>query len=242
MAKKTKEVAPEFDAVLLKEVVDGTLKDGFLYANPGSLAPLAAAEMVEVNSEFVDADGNVGARATQKGIDFINGAPGKVIEALPAFPEKTGFGEYHIAEVPFPGSRRTGRAAKSVYPFDELEVGKSFFIPAEDGQSAADVQKKYASTVSSATARFAVPVEGETREKKTLRKHAQDTPLFDADAVRVGVGKAGDPILDADGKKTYEIEIVQKTVPTRQFAIRAVADSAPWGKPGVAGAGVWRLK
>ena len=44
MAKKTKEVAPEFDAVLLKEVVDGTLKDGFLYANPGSLAPLAAAE------------------------------------------------------------------------------------------------------------------------------------------------------------------------------------------------------
>jgi hypothetical protein len=225
MAKKKEKIeVPEvtFDEVLLKEVVDATLATGFLYAAPGPLQALADLEYVEINADFKDADGNVGARATQKGIDFINGsnvnkAPieaGEVVESLDV---PTGFdvtnsiskGEYTIATVAFPGSRRTGRSAKTVYPFDDLEAGQSFFIAAEEGQTAADVQKKYVSTVSYATSRFAVPIEGVTRIRKLRNGATSEVPKKEA---------------------------------TRQFKIRAVADGAPWGKAGVVGAGVWRVK
>ena len=66
--------------------------------------------------------------------------------------------------IPVPTISGRGRGVK-VYPFDQLEVGQSFFVAnSEDKQNAA---KKLASTVSGATARYAVASEdGATKTNK----------------------------------------------------------------------------
>lgn len=55
----------------------------------------------------------------------------------------------------------TARASSAVYPFDQLEVGQSFFVPATEAKPEPHVS--LASTVASANKRHAVEIEGETR-------------------------------------------------------------------------------
>ena len=66
--------------------------------------------------------------------------------------------------IPVPTISGRGRGG-NVYPFDQLEVGQSFFVAnSEDKPNAA---KSLASTVSSATARYAVASEdGATKTNK----------------------------------------------------------------------------
>ena len=66
--------------------------------------------------------------------------------------------------VPVPAISGRGRGG-NMYPFGQLAVGQSFFVPnSEDKPNAA---KSLASTVSSATARYAVPAEdGSTKTNK----------------------------------------------------------------------------
>ena len=67
-------------------------------------------------------------------------------------------------DIPMPSGSARGRGG-NLYPFDDLEVGQSFFVAnSEDKPNAA---KSLASTVSSATARYAVPSEdGATKTNK----------------------------------------------------------------------------
>lgn len=55
-----------------------------------------------------------------------------------------------------------GGARTSAYPFDALEVSQSFFIAASEKHP--EPEKSLASTVSGATKRYDVLVEGETKE------------------------------------------------------------------------------
>lgn len=58
----------------------------------------------------------------------------------------------------------SARAGSSVYPFEQLPVNGSFFVPAtEDKQNPA---KSLASTVASANARYSEVIEGETRTNR----------------------------------------------------------------------------
>lgn len=59
--------------------------------------------------------------------------------------------------IPLPAITRKN-AKSSLYPIDLLEVGQSFF--------AAETVKKMASVANSATKRFSVALEGETRKKR----------------------------------------------------------------------------
>lgn len=66
--------------------------------------------------------------------------------------------------VPVPAISGRGRGC-NVYPFDQLEVGQSFFVA--NDESKPNAAKSLASTVSSAAARYAVPAEdGSTKTNK----------------------------------------------------------------------------
>ncbi|UAG58539.1 hypothetical protein Kaya_001 [Pseudomonas phage Kaya] len=132
-----------------------------LYTTPEVHGPLVEAGMVELNPAGPNESGETLTRATQKGIESMNTAtntaPATVAAAAPS--------SFAIEDnVPMPTGSGRGRGG-NVYPFDALEVGQSFFVPnSEDKPNAA---KSLASTVSSATARFAVPSEdGATKTNK----------------------------------------------------------------------------
>ncbi len=201
---------------LLSAIVTATANEpGFMFAhNDKNLKALADAGFIEVNEAAKNEVGNVAVRSTPAAMIPVESAA-PAAEVAEVIAPSTGF--EIVSTVPVPVDVRT-RGKSSTYPFDKLEVGQSFFIPGEDAA------KKFASTVSSATARFAVPdPTGATRQKKTLIKDSE-----------------GNAMLDEAGNKTYLVEIVPATINTREFVIRSVDDGAPWGHPGVKGAGVWR--
>ena len=136
-------------------------------------APLVEAGLVEINPSMTDDNGNVATRATQAGIESLDNGEtignNSTSEATSATAE-TGKTEkvktmFKIEDsIPVPTISGRGRGG-NVYPFDQLEVGQSFFVAnSEDKPNAA---KSLASTVSSATARYAVASEdGATKTNK----------------------------------------------------------------------------
>lgn len=147
-----------------------------IYVPESVFAPLVEAGLVEINSAMTDEHGNIATRATQKGIDSVQPNGDNTSEASEASANsetaatETGKTEkvktmFKIEDsIPVPTISGRGRGG-NVYPFDELAVGQSFFVPnSEDKPNAA---KSLASTVSSATARYAVPSEdGATKTNK----------------------------------------------------------------------------
>lgn len=130
-----------------------------LYTMPEVHNPMVAAGTVEINPSMVDENGAVATRATQKGIDEVTAAP---TETKSASAVKSAYAIDNDIAMPTASGR--GRTSNT-YPFDNLEVGQSFFVAnSEDKPNAA---KSLASTVSSATARYAEEIPGET---KTNRK------------------------------------------------------------------------
>ena len=137
-------------------------------------APLVEAGLVEINPAMTDDNGYVATRATQAGIESLDSgaivADNATSEATSATAEtgktekvKTMFQIKKRSEVNVIKSAR-GRQGTQ-YPFDELDAGDCFFVAnSEDKPNAA---KSLASTVSSATARYAVPAEdGSTKTNK----------------------------------------------------------------------------
>jgi len=122
---------------------------------------LVAEGVAEINPTLTDPSkkGRVATRATQKGIDqntaaiaagSTAGAPAAAGEA----PKPTFTIDDNVAIPAVSGRGRVG----SVYPFDALNVGQSFFVP--------KAAKNLASTVSSANARYAEVVPNETRTNR----------------------------------------------------------------------------
>ncbi len=131
-----------------------------LYTTPEVHGPLVEAGMVELNPAGPNEAGETLTRATQKGIESMNTptntAPATVAAAAPS--------SFAIEDgIAMPTASGRGRGG-NVYPFDALNVGQSFFVPnTEDKPNAA---KSLASTVSSATARYAEVVEGQFKTNK----------------------------------------------------------------------------
>lgn len=147
-----------------------------IYVPESVFAPLVEAGLVEINTAMTNEAGEVATRATQKGIDSLQPNGDNTSEASEASANsetaatETGKTQkvktmFKIEDsIPVPTISGRGRGG-NVYPFDELAVGQSFFVPnSEDKPNAA---KSLASTVSSATARYAVPSEdGATKTNK----------------------------------------------------------------------------
>jgi len=83
--------------------------------------------------------------------------------------------------VPIPAIKRQG-AATSIYPFDALEVGQSFFVPATDEMP--NPGKSLASTVSSASKRYATENGTRTinrKNKETGEMEPVEVPAYKYD-------------------------------------------------------------
>ena len=167
-AKKTAEIAT---VIGLAEIVAAGANGMFV---PESVyAPLVEAGLVEINPTMIDEHGNIATRATQKGIESLaNRATVEYNATSETQTEtavtgttqkaKTMFKIEDAIPVPTISGRRCG---DNVYPFGQLEVGQSFFVA--NDESKPNAAKSLASTVSSATARYAVPAEdGSTKTNK----------------------------------------------------------------------------
>jgi hypothetical protein len=120
------------------------------------------------------------------------------------------------ANVPVPeGSKR--RRAPARYPFADMEMGHSFFVPCTEGRP--DPAKSMQSTVSSAVRKFSIAEpSGETRVNRNGKTVPVMIPTKMFVCRAVNPGRPID-IPDAD----------------------PITDGAPWGFPGVAGAAIWRI-
>ena len=167
-AKKTAEIAT---VIGLAEIVAAGANG--LFTPAAVHGPLVEAGLVEINPAMVNEAGEIATRATQKGIESLDGGAivvdNATTEANSAIAE-TGKTEkvktmFLIKnDVPVPEISGRGRGG-NVYPFEVLEVGQSFFVP--NSESKPNAAKSLASTVSSATARYAVPAEdGSTKTNK----------------------------------------------------------------------------
>ena len=167
-AKKTAEITT---VIRLAEIVAAGANG--LFTPAAVHGPLVEAGLVEINPAMVNEAGEIATRATQKGIESPDGAAIVVDNATAeANSETAATGKTEKAktmfqienDVPVPVISGRGRGVK-VYPFDQLEVGQSFFVA--NSETRPNAAKSLASTVSSATARYAVPAEdGSTKTNK----------------------------------------------------------------------------
>jgi len=131
-----------------------------LYTSPAVHAPLVAEGLVEINTTMTNEAGEIATRATQKGIESMS--TDKAAPAATAV--KSAFAVEDGVAIPAAAGR--GRVGNT-YPFDAMQVGQSFFVP--NTEKKPDAAKSLASTVSSATARYAVA----TGNKKLNRKNVE---------------------------------------------------------------------
>lgn len=185
MAKKPNiAAAAALNMVALAAIVNAG--EAGTYGPIADVQPLSNAGLVEINPEMTDASGNVAVRATAAGIaKMAEGA------STPAPAAKSNFA---IADVPTDiltaanEKRRAARGGGEKYPFDALEIGKGFFVPATEKMP--EPAKSLASTVSSATARYAE----ETGEMETVTQKTYAT------------GEDGKRVKDAEGHFVVESE------------------------------------
>lgn len=148
--------------VLLEELQEATRNGGFLYVDELHAQPLVDAGLAEVNTD--DAMRNeLGQRPTrailpQEQPEQPQQSEQKEVRTMTNFAiEKN---------VPLPTTSAAGRGRGSLYPFDDLEVGDSFFVPQENGKP-----ESMSSTVAGARRRFA-----EQTGQMTTNRKGEEVP------------------------------------------------------------------
>lgn len=162
--KKSKAVVLFSLAAIVAAGVNGT------YAPLDSVKEHVKNGFAEVNEEIVDENGNVAVRATAAGIAEVSSKNAAASTAKPVV--VSGF-EIE-SDVPVPTGSGRGRTKTELYPFDKLEIGQSFFVA--NSEEKPDIAKSLASTVSGATARYAVEVPG----KFKLNRKGEEVPATEA--------------------------------------------------------------
>lgn len=166
MAKLTKAATK-----LLGEITTATADGGFVYTTAAQRKALVEAGYVEVNESMVDETGKkLATRATEKGFEAVEGVDSETegettTENTGATVAGSGFAI--AANVEMPKHTRGGNS-NSIYPFDKLDVGQSFFVPATEAKP--NPAKSLASTVTSANNRYSEVIEGETRINRKGRE------------------------------------------------------------------------
>lgn len=154
MAAKNSKKSPALD---MAAIIQATQTGSFVYTSPKAHAKALADGLVEINADITNDAGEFATRATEKGIESMN-APQS--QAAPAAAKPSFAIESGVPLAPIVGRGRSGET----YPFELLQVGQSFFVPNTEENK--NVAKSLASTVSSATRRYAEEIPGETRVNK----------------------------------------------------------------------------
>lgn len=211
MAKRPNIAAVALNMVALAAIVNAG--EAGTYGPLADVQPLANAGLVEINAEMTDATGNVAVRATAAGV-------AKMAEGSGAATVSTASTGFEIGDVPddilsaASEKRRAGRSGGEKYPFDALEVGKGFFVPATEKMP--EPAKSLASTVSSATARYAV----ETDEDETVTVKTYAT------------GEDGKRVKDAEGHFVVESEAEVTRKKMQNTRVFKLVPSKPGAAPG----------
>lgn len=122
----------------------------FHMATEAEIAALMKEGLVETNGDIRDGD-KIATRATEKGIELNTTENGGNAGTSGTAPVATASAFSLIDGAELPASR--GGRNRSVYPFDTMAVGQSFFVPASEAKP--NPAKSLASTVSSANKRAA---------------------------------------------------------------------------------------
>lgn len=157
---------------IVASMADGQL--GYKMATKKEAKALIDAELVEFNDAMSDGD-KVAFRATPTGVEAANGPAPESTQGAVApeggFALETGFEPEAV-------KRLSGKQA--VYPFEKMEIGVSFFVPATEARP--NPAKSLASTISSANKRYdgertfvVRPVETPTKGARVYRV-AQPAP------------------------------------------------------------------
>lgn len=152
----------------LQHVVDATLgPQGYAFVSSQAVRDILLTHpgAISVDTNTRDVHHNVAVRATQEGILAAFGGPQESDEAHVSTASKTRFKIEDGYEIPAP---KRGIQAEPRYPFNLLNVGQSFMVPATPERP--NPAKALASTVSSANKRMSGqkkfiirPVEGGAR-------------------------------------------------------------------------------
>lgn len=125
-------------------------------ATKAELADLLQSGMVETGPQEKPGSNRFHYRATERGVASMqpNGGNGPQPAQAPQAPQAASSGFQLEDNVPMPDrvAKRAGPPSK--YPFEAMQVGQSFFIPATSGKP--EPWKSMLSTVTAAQRRFAV--------------------------------------------------------------------------------------
>lgn len=206
MAKASKKKA-DFDVEVLKGIASGTVK--FVGAAEGK--PLLDAGLIVVDNSAADPnDANKRAVAvSEAGVAWLNANVSKSVDA----PAKSAFAIITGA-VPPPSKRGAGlRGSRNngtpKYPFNDLPLGGSFFVPVSEDTP--EPLKSLGSAISAANMRYAEDT-GTTKQ-----------------AMRAAKGPDGKARKTADGKLVKEEVAVPVYKFTRKFQIRGVEKGKVYG-------------
>lgn len=205
MAKKLTKAASN----LLLAIANAT-KNNEVYYVTKEEAESIGPDYIEVNTGMIQ-DGKAASRATPAGIEMSNKAmknDKKSDEGNSGAPASQ---FAMIGGIELPKSKRGGGGggAPSKYPFDQLEVGISFFVPVTEKQP--EPWKSMQSSVAAAN-----------------HKYSEGTGEFET-VERTKRGKGNKAELDAAGNKIKETKQVEKRKPIRKFVIRQIEKGKNYG-------------
>lgn len=165
----------------LVTIANATKETGGIYAPKEATERLLENDLVEINEELVNEAGHYMTRATEKGLAKMSDNV-ETAEAVEEATEETAVAEAPVEKVketfeiedniPLPTVKRGGGKGVEKYPFDKLEIGQSFHVPATEDRP--NPGKTLASTVSSAKNRY--KVEGQLTRIFVLRTVGEDDP------------------------------------------------------------------
>lgn len=196
----------------------------FHMATEKEIAGLIKENLVETNTEIRDGD-KIAVRATDAGTAAHNAAQpqadaGSNANNTEGNATMTNTANAFVTGTGFVPSAVRGGKGRNLYDFDSLEVGGFIFVPKSDDKP--NPAKSLASTVSSATARFAQPKldgNGQPVTKTVTVKEYQ-------------TGEDGKRVKGADGKLIVtgqRTETKPEMVETRKFAVQSVESGKVYG-------------
>lgn len=204
MAKAAKKVEAGVNMELLAAIGSGTVSH-VSQDEAMSVGLQHDPALVEVNTTQI-VDGKAAVRLSAAGVAMVTNGSAQPSGA----PVASGFAI--ISNAALPASKRgnrVGGGAPKKYPFDQLEVGQTFFVAATDSY---DPVKKLGSTVSSANMRYAV----ETGEQKQVERTQR--------------GPGNKAVKDAAGNNVRETVVRPVLKQTRKFSLRPVTAGEKYGE------------
>lgn len=169
--------------------------------------PLVKAGLIDVDTERLDDKGNALVRLTEAGQKMF-------AQANATNSDGTATGSLYaiLSGVQLPVAKRgfsKGAGAPTQYPFDQLQLNESFFVPVSEKHS--NPVKTLGSTVSAQNHKYSE----ETGEVKQVERAKR--------------GKKNRAVLDDQGNKIMETVTVKVRKPVRKFSIRPVKAGVAYG-------------